>query len=122
MTTKNQRIVESLRRTTDNATPRPWQVFCNNTVLFPDSGLECPDSAIIAAGDQEICVVHAFADPAETDAHAALIVRAVNAHAELVAALAEMVRLTERRGDWPKNSPMLMALGAARAALAKAES
>lgn len=95
------------------ATARPWRVSSDKGTII---------------GDDERLLANAWVGPRpceECEANAALIVRAVNCHDELVALVTEAVELLEwvekrRNPQWDGDATDDSFIGKARAALAKA--
>jgi hypothetical protein len=96
-------------------TPTPWELGSVTTVcLHTDEMIESPTDGFVAAGDDCDIEVKGTNAPA----NAAFIVRAVNAHDDLVKALEEIAAWAEL----PKTTVSRAAIGdKARAALRLAE-
>ena len=95
-------------------TPGPWMVERGGELMPPNERLIVAMLGKNENGIQMIRTIgrtYGFAGPDESVANASLIVRAVNCHADLVAALKEVLALSDREhAAWDR----------ARAALAKA--
>jgi hypothetical protein len=119
--------------TKPEATPRPWAVhqqWRDRVIPASDLGKRIGGSsdedhdraayALVLArttGEREFTKFAHRATKAEGEANAALIVRAVNSHDDLVEALHNMVALAAPHFS---DAPQMLALSEARVALAKA--
>ena len=95
-----------------NATPRPWSV--DNGYMWGDGDASVPVRPVI----QEFAVSPGGLLYEEAVANAELIVRAVNCHDELVAALALLLKDCEDYEAWQRPC---YAVDVAKAALARAK-
>ncbi len=82
-------------------TPTPWVLGHNGRPLSENFGHPC-----IGAEGRELAIVVAPVEDDETDDNMALIVRAVNAHEELLGALSDALatlkELADEAGDVPE--------------------
>lgn len=89
--------------------PLPWYIGMRpGPMIYGQKGEQIADMTMLMLGDQE------------NRANAALIVRAVNSHAEIVAALENLIAAENDYGD-PDNVAINQALAAATSALARAK-
>lgn len=103
-----------------NTTPRPWEVKNDHLVIDPNSMTYVADCALSDEEDESINVIMARAK-----ANSELIVRAVNAHQDLVNVLLQLILVAGNTETvWGDNRVAVhefgMLLSNARLALAKA--
>jgi hypothetical protein len=104
-----------------NHTPTPWFVGAQNDALYIIDRKPRPSTDDIAP-NQDVCVVAKTYNQGRAtgreDANAAFIVRACNAHNDLVAALKNLVAMADY---FMTDAPQRIAIEEAVAAIAQAE-